>query len=94
MAREEALSSASVDYDTLTLVMEKRIAAHVKIARKKRARNEEKEAAFFSAAAVEALFVWMSLANQMSSDLYHADKSRLTRMIEDVAPLPLERWLP
>jgi hypothetical protein len=74
-----------IDYDALTLAMEKRIAAHVKVARKKRARHEEKERVFFTAAANEALFVWMLLASRMNSDQYHADKARLTRMVEDIA---------
>ena len=74
----------TIDYEALTLVMEKRIATLVKAARKKRSRNEASERVFFAAAANEALFVWMLLASRMNSDLYLADKARLTRMIEDV----------
>ncbi|WP_054931881.1 hypothetical protein [Paraburkholderia caribensis] len=78
------MNADTLDYEVLTLVMEKRIANHVKAAKRKRSRNEAAERAFFAAAANEALFVWMLLANRMNSDLYLADKARLTRMIEDV----------
>lgn len=78
------MNAATIDYEALTLVMEKRIATLVKAARKKRSRNEASERVFFAAAANEALFVWMLLASRMNSDLYLADKARLTRMIEDV----------
>lgn len=80
------MNADTIDYEALTLVMEKRIATLVKAARKKRSRHEASEQVFFAAAANEALFVWMLLANRMNSDLYQADKARLTRMIEDVAP--------
>lgn len=79
------MNADTIDYEALTLVMEKRIAIHVKAARKKRSRHEESERVFFAAAANEALFVWMLLASRMNSDLYQADKSRLTRMVEDIA---------
>ncbi|BFG78534.1 hypothetical protein PTKU46_65670 [Paraburkholderia terrae] len=79
------MNADTIDYEALTLVMEKRIAALAKAARKKRSRNEASERVFFAAAANEALFVWMLLASRMNSDLYLADKARLTRMIEDVA---------
>ena len=79
------MNADCIDYEALTLMMEKRIAAHVKAAGKKRSRHEEKERVFFTAAANEALFVWMLLASRMNSDLYDADKARLTRMVEDVA---------
>ena len=78
------MNADTIDYEALTLVMEKRIATLVKAARKKRSRNEASERVFFAAAANEALFVWMLLASRMNSDLYLADKARLTRMIEDV----------
>ena len=79
------MNADTIDYEALTLVMEKRIATLVKAARKKRSRNEASERVFFAAAANEALFVWMLLASRMNSDLYLADEARLTRMIEDVA---------
>jgi len=75
-----------MDYETLTLMMEKRIAAHVKAARKQRSRHEEKERAFFVAAANEALFVWMLLASRMNAAHYLADRARLMQMVEDIAP--------
>jgi hypothetical protein len=79
------MNADSIDYEALTLMMEKRIAVHVKAASKKRSRQEEKERVFFTAAANEALFVWMLLASRMNADEYHADKARLTRMVEDIA---------
>ena len=75
-----------LDYDALTLMLEKRIAVHITTARKKRSHNEEKEHQFFVAAANEALFVWMLLASRIKSAHYDADKARLIRMIEDLAP--------
>jgi len=78
------MNADTLDYEVLTLVMEKRIANHVKAAKRKRSRSEAAERAFFAAAANEALFVWMLLASRMNSDIYLADKARLTRMIEDV----------
>ena len=74
-----------MDYEALTLIMEKRIATHVKMVRKKRSLREANERRFFVTAANEALFVWMLLASRMNSDLYPADKARLTRMIQDFA---------
>lgn len=79
------MKAETIDYEALTLVMEKRIAAHIKAARKKRSRHEESERVFFAAAANEALFVWMLLAGGMNSELYQADKARLIRMVEDIA---------
>ncbi|MBN3751424.1 hypothetical protein G3N95_00610 [Paraburkholderia sp. Tr-20389] len=90
------MNAHCIDYDALTLVMEKRIAAHVKAARKQRTRLEERERVFFTAAANEALFVWMQLASRMNSVLYQADRVRLTRMVEDIAtensPVAHERF--
>ncbi|CAG9248038.1 MULTISPECIES: hypothetical protein [Paraburkholderia] len=80
------MNTNTIDYEALTLVMEKRIATHLKAAKKKRSRLEESERVFFAAAANEALFVWMLLASRMNSDLYQADKARLIRMVEDVTP--------
>ncbi|MEM5365392.1 hypothetical protein V4C53_05035 [Paraburkholderia azotifigens] len=91
-----AMNADCIDYESLTLMMEKRIAAHVKAARKKRSRQEEKERVFFTAAANEALFVWMQLASRMNPELYQADKARLTLMVEDIAaessPVAHERF--
>ncbi|ACC75433.1 hypothetical protein PPMP20_03140 [Paraburkholderia phymatum] len=90
------MTADCIDYDALTLTMEKRIAAHVKAARKQRSRLEDKERVFFTAAANEALFVWMQLASRMNSVLYCADKVRLTRMVEEIgtqtSPVAHERF--
>ncbi|MFP3558006.1 hypothetical protein SB861_46145 [Paraburkholderia sp. SIMBA_049] len=75
-----------IDYDTLTLTMEKRIALHVVMAGKKKASGERREELFFAAAANESLFVWMHLAARMGSDCYEADKARLIEMVKHVWP--------
>lgn len=96
LGTKTAMNADCIDYESLTLVMEKRIAGHVKAASKKRSRLEEKERLFFTAAANEALFLWMLLAGRMNSDLYQDDKARLTRMVEDIAaesaPVTHERF--
>lgn len=80
------MKSTSIDYDSLTLLAERRIVAHVRAALRKRSHGEAKERAFFVASANEALFMWMALACRMHDDRYPADRMRLISMVEDVMP--------
>lgn len=80
------MKSTFIDYDSLTLIAERRIVAHVKAALRKQSRGEAKERAFFVASANEALFMWMALASRMHEDRYPADRVRLIDMVEDVMP--------
>lgn len=80
------MKSTFIDYDSLTLIAEKRIVAHVKAALRNQFRGEAKEKAFFVASANEALFMWMALASRMREDRYPADRMRLINMVEDIMP--------
>lgn len=80
------MKSTSIDYDSITLLAERRIVAHVKVALRKKSHGEAKERAFFVASANEALFMWMALACRMHDDRYPADRMRLISMVEDVMP--------
>ena len=85
------MKSTLIDYDSLTLIAERRIAAHIKAALRKQSRGEANERAFFVASANEALFIWMALASRMQEDRYPADRARLINLVEEVMP---ERALP
>lgn len=78
------MKSNITDYDSITLIAEKRIVAHVKAALRKQPLGETKERAFFVASANEALFMWMALASRMHHDRFPADRLRLMSMVEDV----------
>ena len=81
-AKVMCMDADSIDYDALTLAMEKRISRHVSMAIKARPAAELKEKTFFTIAAHEALFVWMLLASSLKSGDYEADRARLVGMVE------------
>lgn len=76
------MDTDSIDYDALTLAMERRIRRHVSMAIKERPSAELNEKTFFTVAANEALFVWMLLAGALKSGDYETDRARLVGIVE------------